>query len=123
MIDPDKIPDIRPDRRKFWLLRALVWLLFVAGLAALAYAGLVGTLAYYATKNGSEVSRLYGESAHVLIAAIAGILTMAVGQLFRVIMAIEENTRLIAFNTRPRPRAAEPPRRSVVPQDREQMRA
>ncbi|HEY9724627.1 MAG TPA: hypothetical protein V6D47_21675, partial [Oscillatoriaceae cyanobacterium] len=87
MIDPDKIPDIRPDRRKFWLLRALSWTLFVAGLGAVIYAVLWGALTYYATKDGAESHRAIAEIATVLGAAIGGFLTMAVGQVFRVVLA------------------------------------
>lgn len=121
MIDPDKIPDIRPDRRKFWLLRALTWLLFVSGLGAVIYAVAWGALTYYATKNGAEGHRAIAEVATVLIAGIGGFLTMAVGQVFRVVLAIEENTRLIAFNTRPRPRPPEPPRRPMPERERVQV--
>lgn len=119
MIDPDKLPDIKPDKRKFWLLRGLTWLLFLGGLAAMAYGGLLGALAYYGTKNGSEMTRLVDAAASVLVAVVGGLLMMAIGQVFRVMIAIEENTRLIAFHTRPRPRPPEPPRKPVAAPVRE----
>lgn len=119
MIDPDKLPDIKPDKRKFWLLRGLTWLLFLGGLAAMAYGGLLGALAYYGTKNGSEMMRLVDAAASVLVAVVGGLLMMAIGQVFRVMIAIEENTRLIAFHTRPRPRPPEPPRKPVAAPVRE----
>lgn len=119
MIDPDKLPDIKPDKRKFWLLRGLTWLLFLGGLAAMAYGGLLGALAYYGTKNGAEMTRLVDAAASVIVAVVGGLLMMAVGQVFRVMIAIEENTRLIAFHTRPRPRPPEPPRKPVAAPVRE----
>lgn len=119
MIDPDKLPDIKPDKRKFWLLRGLTWLLFLGGLAAMAYGGLLGALAYYGTKNGSEMMRLVDAAASVLVAVVGGLLMMAIGQVFRVMIAIEENTRLIAFHTRPRPRPPEPARKPVAAPVRE----
>lgn len=122
VIDPEKIPDIRPDRRRFWLLRFLNWLSLLVGLVAVAYGCLLGAVAYYATKNGGELPRMMEVAPTVLIAVIGGVLTMTVGQVFRVIIAIEENTRLIAFHTRPRPKPPEPPRRPAVPPVREQMR-
>jgi hypothetical protein len=124
MIDPEKLPDIQPDKRRFWLLRALTVALFVAGLALLIYGGVVGSLAYYGTKNGAESTRLLESAAQAIAAIVGGFLAMAVGQVFRVVIAIEENTRLIAFHTRPRPRAPEPPRRPMMPPppEREKMR-
>lgn len=122
MIDPDKIPDIRPDRRKFWLLRLLNWLSLLAGLSAVAYGVLLGALAYYATKNGTELQRIMAVAPTVLVSVIGGVLTMTIGQVFRVVLAIEENTRLIAFHTRPRLRPPEPPRRATPAPVREQMR-
>ena len=124
MIDPDKLPDITPDKRKFWLLRFLTGALFLGGLAMILYGAALGALAYYGTKNGAETARIVEATANVLIAVVGGFLMMAIGQVFRVIMAIEENTRLVAFHTRPRPRPPEPPRRhmGVSPQEREHMR-
>lgn len=124
MIDPEKLPDIQPDKRKFWLLRALTVALFFAGLALIVYGGALGALAYYGTKNGGETTRLIDSAAHVLVAVLGGFLAMAIGQVFRVVIAIEENTRLVAFHTRPRPRPPEPPRRPMPmsPQEREHSR-
>jgi hypothetical protein len=124
VIDPDKLPDIQPDRRKFMLLRVLTVALFFGGLAAILYGGALGALAYYGTKNGTETPRIVDAAAQVLVSVLGGFLMMAIGQVFRVIIAIEENTRLVAFHTRPRPRsAAEPPRRTMVPpSEREHMR-
>lgn len=124
MIDPDKLPDITPDKRKFWLLRFLTGALFLGGLAMILYGAGLGALAYYGTKNGTETARLVESAALVLAAVVGGLLMMAIGQVFRVIMAIEENTRLVAFHTRPRPRPPEPPRRSMgpTPHEREHMR-
>lgn len=122
VIDPDKIPDIRPDRRKFYVLRFLNLLLFVAGLVAVAYGALHGLLAYYGTHNGAEFPRFMDAMAGVIVAVVGGLLTMAIGQVFRVLVAIEENTRLIAFHTRPRPRPPEPPRRPIEPPVREHLR-
>ena len=122
MIDPDKIPDIRPDRRRFWLLRILNWVSLLVGLVAVCYGSLLGAVAYYATKNAGELQRMMEVAPTVLISVIGGVLTMTVGQVFRVILAIEENTRLIAFHTRPRPKPPEPPRRPAPPPVREQMR-
>ena len=124
MIDPEKLPDIQPDKRKFFLLRFLTAALFFAGLALIAYGGLLGALAYYGTKNGAETSRVVDAMAQVLTSVVSGFLMMAIGQVFRVVLAIEENTRLIAFHTRPRPRPPEPPKRPmpVSEREREQMR-
>lgn len=124
MIDPDKLPDITPDKRKFWLLRFLTGALFLGGLAMILYGVGLGTLAYYGTKNGGETARIVEAAAPVLVSVVGGFLMMAIGQVFRVILAIEENTRLVAFHTRPRPRPPEPPRRPVglSPQEREHMR-
>lgn len=124
MIDPDKLPDITPDKRKFWLLRFLTGALFLGGLAMILYGVGLGTLAYYGTKNGGETARIVEAAAPVLVSVVGGFLMMAIGQVFRVILAIEENTRLVAFHTRPRPRPPEPPRRPVglPPQEREHMR-
>ena len=122
MIDPDKLPDIQPDKRKFWLLRFLTVALFFAGLALVVYGGAIGALAYWGTKSG-ETARLIEAAAQSLAGIVGGFLAMAVGQVFRVVIAIEENTRLTAFHTRPRPRAPEPPRRPVgpAPHEREQV--
>jgi hypothetical protein len=124
VIDPEKLPDIQPDRRKFWLLRFLTVALFFAGLALIVYGGALGALAYYGTKNGGETNRLIESAAHVLGAVIGGFMAMAIGQVFRVVIAIEENTRLVAFHTRPRPRPPEPPRRPMAmsPHEREHSR-
>jgi len=123
VIDPDKVPDIRPDKRKFWLLRGLSWLLFLGGLAALAFGCVHGALAYYGTKNGAEFQRILGSTAYVLVSVTVGLMMMGVGQVFRVIMAIEENTRLIAYHTRPRQRPPEEIRQRTVPsQPAERMR-
>jgi hypothetical protein len=125
VIDPEKLPDIQPDKRKFWLLRVLTVALFFGGLAAILYGGGLGALAYYGTKNGAETPRLVEAAAQVLIAVLGGFLMMAIGQVFRVILAIEENTRLVAFHTRPRARGPiEPPRRPMPmgAHEREHMR-
>ena len=124
MIDVEKLPDIQPDRRKFWLLRVLTVALFFGGLAAICYGGALGALAYWGTKSGTETTRIVDAAAQVLVSVVGGFLMMAIGQVFRVIIAIEENTRLVAYHTRPRARGhAEPPRRHVVPAaDREHMR-
>ena len=119
MIDLEKLPDIQPDKRKFFLLRFLTGALFLAGLALIVYGGALGALAYYGTKNGAETQRIVDAMAHVLASVVSGFLMMAVGQVFRVIVAIEENTRLIAFHTRPRPRPPEPPKRPMPVSERE----
>jgi hypothetical protein len=124
VIDPEKLPDIQPDKRKFWLLRFLTVALFFVGLAMVVYGGAIGALAYWGTKGGNESGRLIEALSHVLLALVGGFFAMAVGQVFRVVIAIEENTRLVAFHTRPRPRPPEPPRRTMpAPQaEREQVR-
>jgi hypothetical protein len=122
VINPDKLPDIRPDRRKFILLRVLTWLLFLGGLGAVIYGGTIGALAYYGTKNGQETVRIVDALASVILSVVGGLLTMAIGQVFRVLIAVEENTRLIAFHTRPRPRPPELPRRPLETPMREHMR-
>ena len=115
MIDPDKIPDYRPDRRRFWVLRLLAWAMTLGGLALLAVGGGQGWLAYYATKNGGEISRLYQALAYTVGAVAGGLLLMGVGQAFRVVLAIEENTRIIAYHTRSRARPVEEVRERKIP--------
>lgn len=95
--------DRRPDKKKFWLLRFLTGLLLVCGLLAVAYGLTIGALAYYGTKNGSETGRIVDALAGVVVAVVGGVLTMAIGQVFRVILAIEENTRMLAHLARMRP--------------------
>lgn len=111
MIDPERIPDIRPDRRRFHFLRVLAWLMALGGAAGVAYGVALGALAYYGTKNGLEGDRLLSALGLALLAALGGLVMMGFGQVFRVAIAIEENTRLTAFHTRPRPLPA--PRRVV----------
>jgi hypothetical protein len=125
MIDPDKFPDFRPDRRRFWVLRLLAWALTLGGLALFAFGAAHGTLAYYATKNGAEMARIYQALAYVGAAIAGGLLLTGVGQAFRVILAIEENLRIIAYHTRQKskPAAPEEPRQRAVPaQQQERMR-
>jgi uncharacterized membrane protein YeaQ/YmgE (transglycosylase-associated protein family) len=115
MIDPEKFPDFRPDRRRFWGLRLLAWGMTLGGLGLLCFGAMHGTLAYYATKNGAEMERIYQALAYVVGAVAGGLLLTGVGQAFRVVLAIEENTRLIAYHTRARTRPAEEPRERKVP--------
>ena len=102
VIDPERIPEIRPDRRRFWLLRGLCWLFFFAGLALFIFGGFHATLVYYGTKNGAELDRIVRESAYILASLLTGLLLMTVGQVCRVVIAIEENLRIVAYNTRAR---------------------
>lgn len=113
MINPDRIPDIRPDRRRFHFLRALAWIMGLGGLAGVVYGAALGALAYYGTKNGTEGERLLMALGAALLAVLGGLVMIGIGQVFRVVIAIEENTRLTAFHTRPRP--AKPPRRLPRP--------
>ncbi|MDB5097140.1 MAG: hypothetical protein JWM80_1561 [Cyanobacteria bacterium RYN_339] len=115
MIDPDKFPDIRPDRRRFWGLRLLAWGLTLGGLALFTFGAAHGTLAYYATKNGAEMERIYQALAYVIAASAGGLLLTGVGQAFRVVLAIEENTRVIAYHTRAKTRPVEETRERKVP--------
>lgn len=101
--EPSSPSDRRPDKKKFWLLRFLTGLLLLCGLLAVAYGLAVGALAYYGTKNGSETGRIVDALAGVVVAVVGGVLTMAIGQVFRVILAIEENTRMLAYLARMRP--------------------
>lgn len=107
-LDPDKFPDVRPDRIRFWGLRALIWLFTLLGLGAVTFGLGHGALAYYATKNGAEVERA---ASALLIGGGAiggGLILLFVSQLARVVLVIEENARLIAFQgRRARPAASE----------------
>jgi hypothetical protein len=115
LIDPDKFPDYRPDRRRFWGLRLLAWGLTLGGLALLCFGAAHGTLAYYATKNGAEMARIYQAATYVVGSVAGGLLLTGVGQAFRVVLAIEENTRLIAYHTRAKTRPPEEARERKVP--------
>ncbi|MEB3329707.1 MAG: hypothetical protein VKQ33_10790 [Candidatus Sericytochromatia bacterium] len=103
-LDPDKFPDVRPDRIRFWGLRVLCWAFSLAGLGAIAFGLGHGALAWYATKNGAEVER--AASALVLGGGAigGGLALLFVSEVARVVLAIEENVRLSAFHGRPRPR-------------------
>lgn len=100
----------QPDGWRFWTLRALILLMLLAGLAALAFGLLHGAVAYYATKNGRETARFVQEATLFLGGTTAGMILLGMSQLCRVAMAIEENTRWIAYHTRPRLRPTEAPR-------------
>ncbi|MEB3223889.1 MAG: hypothetical protein VKS61_17580 [Candidatus Sericytochromatia bacterium] len=103
-LDPDKFPDVRPDRIRFWVLRVMCWTFSLVALAAITFGVGHGALAWYATKNGAEVER----AANALIigggAIAGGLLLLFAVQLARVQLAIEENTRLTAYHSRPRGR-------------------
>jgi hypothetical protein len=103
-LDPDKFPDVRPDRIRFWGLRVLCWLFSVTGLAAVAFGLGHGVLAWYATKNGAEVERAASALQVGGGAIVGGLLVLFFTQLARVLLAIEENVRLSAFHGRPRSR-------------------
>jgi hypothetical protein len=105
-LDPDKFPDVRPDRIRFWGLRVLCGVFSVAGLAAIAFGLGHGVLAWYATKNGAEVERAAGALQIGGGAVVGGLVVLFVTQLARVLLAIEENVRLSAFHSRPRSRPA-----------------
>jgi hypothetical protein len=114
-LNPDKFPDVRPDRLRFWTLRVLAWLLSLAGLGAIGFGLAHGALAYYGTKNGLELERIV-DAATLFGGSLGGGLgLLVVGQAMRVLLAIEENTRLIAFHTRPRPRPPEAAAERRVP--------
>lgn len=115
MVDPDKLPDFRPDRRRFWGLRFIAWIMTLGGLALLAVGTGHGWLAYYATKNGAEMARIYQALTYTVGALAGGLLLTGVGQAFRVVLAIEENTRLIAYHTRAKQKPPEEPRQRTVP--------
>lgn len=104
-LDPDRFPDVRPDRLRFWTLRLLAWVFVGGGLVALGVGLAHGWLAYYATKNGGELERVVGAASWFLAAAMGGLVAIAIGQIARVVLAIEENTRLIAFNTQQQAKA------------------
>jgi hypothetical protein len=103
-VDPERFPDVRPDRVRYWLLRLLVLLMTVAGLAVIVLGLAHGTLAYYATKNGAELER----AAHALSlsagAVAGGLALLLIAQVSRVLIAIEENTRMMAYQNRSRQR-------------------
>jgi hypothetical protein len=113
VIDPDKLPNFRPDKRRFWVLRILAWALSLGGMALVLAGAGHGALAYYATKNGAEMGRIYQALAYVGGAVAGGLFLTGVGQAFRVVLAIEENTRLIAYHTR---------QRKVTPQEEVRQR-
>lgn len=115
MIDPDKLPELRPGRLRFWALRLLAWTMTLGGLGLIAVGAAQGWLAYYATKNGAEVARIYQALTYTVGAIATGMLLAGVGQAFRVFIAIEENTRLIAYHTRPRAKPPEETRQKTVP--------
>jgi hypothetical protein len=124
VIDPDKLPNIRPDKRRFWVLRILAWTLSLGGMALVLAGAGHGALAYYATKNGAEMARIYQALAYVGGAVAGGLFLTGVGQAFRVVLAIEENTRLIAYHTRSRkaPAPEEMRQRTVPAAPAERMR-
>lgn len=99
--------------------------MLLAGLAALGFGLLHGAVAYYATKNGRETARFVQEATLFLGGTTAGMVLLGLSQLCRVAMAIEENTRWIAYHTRPRLRPAEParPARPSAPMPAERIRA
>lgn len=107
-LNPDNFPDVRPDRLRFWTLRILAWALTLGGLGMIGFGLTHGALAYYATKNGLELERIVN-AAQLFGGSLGGGLVMVlIGQASRVLLAIEENTRLIAYHTRARARAPEP---------------
>lgn len=106
-LDPDNFPDVRPDRQRFWTLRILAWTFVAAGLIALGFGLAHGLLAYYATKNGAELERIVSAGSWFGACVLGGFVAIVIGQIVRVLLAIEENTRLIAFHTRPRARQVE----------------
>ena len=106
-LDPDRFPDVRPDRTRFWTLRVLAWTFVAAGLIGLGFGLAHGLLAYYATKNGAELERIVTAGSWFGACMAGGLVAIVIGQIVRVLLAIEENTRLIAFHTRPRARHVE----------------
>lgn len=103
-VDPERFPDVRPDRVRYWLLRLLVLLLTVIGLAAIILGLAHGALAYYATKNGAELERAASALTLSASAVAGGFLLLIVSQISRVLIAIEENTRMLAFQVLSRQR-------------------
>ena len=106
-LNPDNFPDVRPDRLRFWTLRILAWGLTLLGLGAVGFGLTHGALAYYATKNGLEIERIVNAAQLFGGSLGGGLLMILIGQVCRVLLAIEENTRLAAFHLRPRGRAPE----------------
>ncbi len=74
-----------------------------------------GALAYYGTKNGLELERIVNAAQLFGGSLGGGLVMLLIGQAARVLLAIEENTRLIAFHTRPRPRPPEPVAERRIP--------
>lgn len=103
-MDPERFPDVRPDRVRYWLLRILILFLTVGGLAAIVMGLAHGALAYYATKNGAELDRAASAFINSAAAMSGGLLLLIIAQISRVLIAIEENTRLVAFYTQWRQR-------------------
>lgn len=104
---------------RFWTLRFLAWTFVAAGLVGLGFGLAHGVLAYYATKNGAELERIVTAGSWFGACVAGGLVAIVIGQSVRVILAIEENTRLIAFHTRPRARQVEAvAERRVAPPER-----
>lgn len=96
-------------------MRVLAWGFTLLGLGALGFGLAHGALAYYGTKNGLELERIVGAAQLFGGSLGGGLVLLVIGQLARVLLAIEENTRLIAFHSRPRPRPPEPAVERRVP--------
>ena len=92
-LNPDKFPDVRPDRLRFWTLRILAWTFSLLGLGLVGFALAHGALAYYGTKNGLELERVVNAATLFGGACGGGLLLLVIGQAARVLLAIEENTR------------------------------
>ena len=89
---------------RFWTLRVLAWGFTLLGLGAMGFGLAHGALAYYGTKNGLELERIVSAATLFGGSVGGGLVLVLFAQSARVLLAIEENTRLIAFHTRPRPR-------------------
>ena len=88
-------------------MRGMVLLMGVGGFALAFFGGGLGALAYHGTKHGAEAGRALEALPQAGLAVAAGLVLMALSQALRVLLAIEENTRLTAYYTRIRARVAE----------------